>query len=331
MRSPAMSRPASAQDAVAVGNRWVTPSMPVASRKTEAPVSSLTAAIARATMSRGASSARSSKLSMNLRPSKSTRVAPSPLRASVRSRAGRPGTSRAVGWNCTNSRSARAAPESHARAMPSPRARSGPVRRPKIPVAPPLARTTRSASSSEPRWVLTPTARPSSVNSAAARASIRSILSLEATDASSVRRIARPVASPPEWSTRRALWPPSSVGAPPASKAIPRAINSEMALGASAVRMPTASASHKPAPETSVSAAWAAGSSPTPTAAAMPPWASDVELEEGSGATIQTGPRSAACSAHHRPAAPAPTTRVLTGVRLAPALSRSSVGPRVLP
>ena len=53
--------------------------------------------------------------------------APAPRRASLRSGRERPvpGTARAVGWNCTNSRSARTAPARAAMASPSPVASGG--------------------------------------------------------------------------------------------------------------------------------------------------------------------------------------------------------------
>ena len=314
MRSRPRFSPAFAQDAAAVGKRSRTDGTRVPSRKTCLPVASRISAIARATTSRGASSARGSKRGMNRSPSASRRTAPSPRRASVSRLLGCPGTSRAVGWNWTNSRSASAAPASQAMAMPWPVARSGPVRRPKIPVPPPVARIVRSASTSPPApSARTARTRPSSTRSDAARASIHWIRRSSLVEARRARRIANPVASPPACRTRRALCPPSSVGAPPSSKTIPRRRSSAIAFEASVVRIRTASGSPSPAPAVRVSAAWAAGSSPLATAAAIPPWARAVELAaDGSVATIVTGPRSAACSAAHRPPAPAPTTTVLT-------------------
>jgi hypothetical protein len=55
------------------------------------------------------------------RPSASIRRAPSPRSASVRSGMGSRPAASAVGWNCTNSRSARRAPASAARRIPCPR------------------------------------------------------------------------------------------------------------------------------------------------------------------------------------------------------------------
>ena len=182
-----------------------------------------------------------------------------------------------------------------------------------MPQAPPVARTTRSAGWSRPPSVRTPRTRPPSTSRDRARSSTHVTRRSSWTDARRARRIAHPVASPPACSTRRALWPPSRVGAPPSSNTIPLRRSSSMAAGASAVRTLTASGSLSPAPAAIVSAAWASGSSPSDTAAAMPPWASAVALpERGSGAIRVTGPRWAAWSAHHRPAAPAPTTAVFT-------------------
>ena len=78
-------------------------------------VSRMSRKIARATASRGASS--STKRS----PSGPCSVAPSPRIASVTRKPSRPGTPvTAVGWNWTNSRSARSAPASRASSRPEP-------------------------------------------------------------------------------------------------------------------------------------------------------------------------------------------------------------------
>ena len=72
---------------------------------------------------------------------------------------------------------------------------------------------------------------------------------------------------------------------------------------------------HRPAPAASGSAACGSGESSPSATAATPPWAHAVALSSAApGATTVTAPRSEACSADHRPAAPAPrtTVRVLT-------------------
>ena len=76
--------------------------------------------IARATTSRGARSASGCTPAMNATPSSSRRTAPSPRNASESSGRGIDGWCSAVGWNCTNSRSAHATPAFSASAMPSP-------------------------------------------------------------------------------------------------------------------------------------------------------------------------------------------------------------------
>ena len=80
--------------------------------------------MARATTSRGASSPAGWTSRRNSRPEASVIRAPSPRRASERSRRPR-GCSRAVGWNWTYSRLSRRAPARRAIAMPSPRAPCG--------------------------------------------------------------------------------------------------------------------------------------------------------------------------------------------------------------
>ena len=65
--------------------------------------------MARATTSRGASSAPGTS-AMNRSPRSLMSFAPSPRTASLTSGAGQVAASSAVGWNCTNSMSARTAP-----------------------------------------------------------------------------------------------------------------------------------------------------------------------------------------------------------------------------
>ena len=110
------------------------------------------ASIARATTSRGASSASGWTSGMNRRPSSSTRCAPSPRTASE-IRNARPPTASAVGWNCTNSmsRSRRAGAVGERDAVAG-RARAGWSCAAKSAHAPPVAssviraRTSRSSS-----------------------------------------------------------------------------------------------------------------------------------------------------------------------------------------
>ncbi len=97
-----------------------------ASRNTRWPAR-MRAQTARLTTSRGSSSARPRASSAMKRvPVSSIRVAPSPRTASLTSGIGRRRpTSSAVGWNCTNSRSASAAPARAASISPSPIAPAG--------------------------------------------------------------------------------------------------------------------------------------------------------------------------------------------------------------
>ena len=104
--------------------------------------------MARATTSRGASSASGCCPTMKRSPVSSTSTAPSPRSASVSRAMGSRPLARAVGWNCTNSRSARRAPARAAMARPSPVTSGGLVvlayRRP----MPPVASTTAGARAS---------------------------------------------------------------------------------------------------------------------------------------------------------------------------------------
>ena len=99
----------------------------------------------RATTSRGSSSPWGATSASRRRPSPSTSTAPAPRSASVRRGMGSAPTSRAVGWNCTNSRSARRAPTRQASARPSPVASGGLVVRAKTWPMPPVASTTARA------------------------------------------------------------------------------------------------------------------------------------------------------------------------------------------
>ena len=111
---------------------------------------------------------------MNGSPSALTSRAPSPRSASDSRKRGWPSTWSAVGWNCTNSRSATRAPAAQAIAIPSPDATSGLVVSRNTWPAPPVASSVARARAvrrvpSGSRYS-TPTARPSSTRIAVARA-----------------------------------------------------------------------------------------------------------------------------------------------------------------
>ena len=80
----------------------------------------LRSCIALETMSLGARSDKAWIFFINLLLFSSTKVAPSPLIASVRSGFGSTPISSAVGWNCTNSKSTSSAPAVAANDIPSP-------------------------------------------------------------------------------------------------------------------------------------------------------------------------------------------------------------------
>ena len=151
-----------------------------------APVSAIWRCTARATSSRGASS------STNRSPVSSCSVAPSPRIASVIKKPSRPRTPiTAVGWNCTSSRSASAAPAACARSSPAPCDPGGFVVRDHNAAAPPVAITTARATTSVPPSHATPAQRPSGCQSACARGP--SSTSIRGSDAASAdSRCARP-------------------------------------------------------------------------------------------------------------------------------------------
>mmetsp|Transcript_51654 Transcript_51654/g.117629 ORF Transcript_51654/g.117629 Transcript_51654/m.117629 type:complete len:285 (-) Transcript_51654:526-1380(-) len=111
---------------------------------------SISASIIRATTSRGASSPSGwYPLAKGFLSLGSSKMAPSPLRASVRRKRRSPGMNRVVGWNCMNSILAILAPARMAMASPSPRQPEGldvcSHRSPQPPVASTVARAaTRS-------------------------------------------------------------------------------------------------------------------------------------------------------------------------------------------
>ena len=82
-----------------------------------------------------------------------------------------------------------------------------------------------------------------------------------------------------------------------ASKWAPVAISRRTASGPSVTRMRTASSSHRPAPATRVSSRCCSGVSPSPRAAAMPPWAQRVEPSSRRALVTTTVRRPAAVAA----------------------------------
>lgn len=135
------------------------------------------------------------------------------------------------------------------------------------------------------------------------------------TASTSAREISAPVASPPACAIRRRWWPPSRVSSispvsAEVSKTAPAAINRRTASGPSVTSSRTASSSHRPAPATRVSSRCCSGVSPSPRAAAMPPWAQRVEPSSSRALVTTTVRRPAAAqrSAAVRPATPEPTT-----------------------
>ncbi len=85
---------------------------------------------------------------MKRSPSSFSSSAPSPRSASDSRNRGAPGTSSAVGWNCTNSRSVTRAPANHASITPSPVAIDGLVVSRNTWPAPPVASNTAPACTS---------------------------------------------------------------------------------------------------------------------------------------------------------------------------------------
>src|SRR3954454_11056541 len=287
-------------------------STPVMSRYTAAsPVSARRRWIARATASRGSSS--STKRS----PSLSCRVAPSPRTASETRNPSRPGTpTTAVGWNCTNSRSGRAAPAARASISPDPNEPGGLVVRDHSAAAPPVASTTARACTTRPSSQASPWTRPSAscTSPAPRRCSSTAMAGRSRTRADSSRRMRRPVALPPACTTRRTPCPPSSPSATPPwpspSKRTPSASRSVKRAGASSQSTSAAERRTSPRPAVTVSRRCSAGASPGASAAAIPPCAQyDAVSASGRADTsVTVAPAPAAVSAANRPAAPAPTT-----------------------
>ena len=210
------------------------------------------ASIARETSSRGASS------STNRSPERPCRVAPSPRIASVTRKPSRPRTPMtAVGWNCSSSRSARAAPAAWASSRPTPWEPGGLVVRAHSAAAPPVAITTARAAITRPSSQTRPRQRgwveSLSVHSACARARSNTLIrGSSAARAESWRTTRRPVALPPACTTRLTEWPPSRPSARcpkrSASKRTPRACRSRTHSGASRTSDLGGRAPHQGAP-----------------------------------------------------------------------------------
>ena len=179
------------------------------------------AAISRATTSRGASS------SVNRLPWSSSRTAPSPRSASESSS---DESTSVVGWNCTNSRSASAAPARYAAAIPSPIAPAG------SSCAARARRRRRSTGASRGR---DRTAVGDDADAALVVAPDRqhplafgdAIRGCASTRSASTRATRSPVAAPPACTTRLRLCPPSSPS--PSSNSTPSSTRSRIRAGAS--------------------------------------------------------------------------------------------------
>lgn len=188
---------------------------------------------------------------------------------------------------------------------------------------PPVARTTEGARTAPTPscWPSpmtcseTPAVRPSaSVSRSRTRAFSMVCRAASRTAPTRAREISAPVASPPAWAMRRRWWPPSRVSAMSplsvVSKCAPVLISRRTASGPSVTRVRTASSSQRPAPATRVSSRCCSGVSPSPSAAAMPPWAQRVEPSSRRALVTTTVSRPAAAqrSAAVSPATPDPTT-----------------------
>jgi hypothetical protein len=231
--------------------------------------------MARATRSRAASS------SVNRSPFEFRRYAPSPRTASETRNRGAPSMASAVGWNCVNSMSCRAAPARHAMATPSPVATGGFVVSAKTWPAPPVARRVARArtsvvlpSSSRKRH---PVTRPSLVTrSMEQEKDDTRIAGVRCVRSSSDRTISHPVASPRAWSTRFRECAPSRVKwSRPASRSnlAPQEASSRIRSGPSSTRTRAAASDTRPAPAFSVSSKCSSVASSTAIATATPPCA----------------------------------------------------------
>ncbi len=238
------------------------------------PVRSSSSWIARETSSRGASS--STKRS----PRASCSVAPSPRIASVMRKPSRPRTPiTAVGWNCSSSRSASAAPAACASSMPTPCEPGGLVVRDHSAAAPPVAITTARASDHDA--AVADEARGSGLRASTApareRPRARDHAASSAASAESWRRRGGPSRC------RRRVPRAVRSGRPPGRARAGRSGRRRSARRAPAGRgrgrAPRARGSRaaerrtRPRPARSVSARWSSKLSSAASAAARPPWA----------------------------------------------------------
>ena len=270
--------------------------------------------MARATTSRGASSASGCSPTMNRSPPASTSTAPAPRSASVSSGIGSRVERMAVGWNWTNSGSAMRAPARIAIARPSPVTSDGLVVWAYSPPMPPVASTTAGAriGSSSPAAVRTetPTTMPPERSRSTAWVSSRTSMSGRASTAErKVRISSAPVASPLAWTMRWREWPASrpSISSPPASRSnrAPLSISHASRSGAAPVTSSATTGSASPEDTASVSTAWRWGSSSAAMAAATPPWAQ--RLDPSPSAVLVTTTQSPSARAVLSPAIPLPT------------------------
>ena len=286
---------------------------------------------ARLTASRGARSPPAS-WATGLAPSASINRAPSPRTASEIRKWGAPGSIRAVGWNCTNSRSRIRAPARAAMATPSPLAWAGLVVLANRWPPPPVASTTaRAASQRTCPWSSTcrPQQRPPSSQSCrAVLAKRRSRPGRRSTSRSRASTRAPPVRSW-AWSTRRWLWAASRVvlrSLPLRSKAMSSCSSRSTQAGAWCTSSATAAGSQRPAPALRVSSMWLAKLSSGRVTAAMPPWAQRL-AERGARSLLSNRMLRPLGSSRQaiRPAAPPPTTTTSQLDCRGPSTARSAI------
>ena len=311
------SSPRARQRPRIVGNCFSSRASPTGRRSSQrlsTPCSCMRRARARLTWSRGARSPPAS-WATGLAPCWSHSRAPSPRTASLIRKWGAPGSIRAVGWNCTNSRSRTAAPANQAMATPSPLAWAGLVVWANRWPPPPQASTTARARNQRrlrPSSTCRPTQLPPSTHSCRAGMPLRCTRpGRRSTSRSRASTRAPPVRSW-AWSTRRWLWAASRVvlrSPASRSKAMPSSTSRATQVGASCTSRSTAAGSHRPAPARRVSAMWLWKLSSGRVTAAMPPWAQRL-AEGGPSCLLSSSTRRPAGSSRQviNPAAPLPTT-----------------------
>ena len=260
-----------------------------ASRKT-AMAGALAPKIARATTSRGASSASRCTSSRKRAPVSSISTAPSPRSASVSSGSGSRPAASAVGWNCTNSRSTRRAPARAAIARPSPvslaadwwcSGRAGRRRRWR---GPPRGAAMRSRGRPPPGSTMTPATRPPSTTSSLGEDPLADLrppgCGATAADERAHHLRAGGVAAGVEDAAAAVRRPRGRARARRrrAVEARRRApTRRSISPGARSVSSPTIAGSSSPPPTASVSSACRRGESSRPSAAATPPCAQGLD------------------------------------------------------